>query len=102
MIIESLEIITAFIAGRYLLPSKKARKMMEATFQRLTGTYRDPAIYKLTWTSQVQPIGYKDQHFKVKNIAEIPEPYRTYIKNTLEPRHRWLDNFLTGKDSKEE
>lgn len=98
MILEGMIVISAVLLGRYLIPSKKARRLGEVSFQRLNGTYRDPALYEVTCKNPDE----EDKYFKVRNIKEIPEPYRTMVVKGFTPRHTWMTNFLTEKDSKEE
>lgn len=98
MIVEGLTLFTAVLAGRYLLPSKKARRMAEVTFQRLQGTYRDPAYYEVT----VNYPGQEERYYKVRNVADIPDRDRAAVKDAFQARHQWLHNFLTGKDSTKE
>ena len=94
MILEGIAAASALLAGRYLIPSKRARRLGEVAFRRVSGSYRDPALYEVTVTSP----GEKERYYKVRNVKEIPEPDKALVIESFEERHRWMDSFLTGKD----
>lgn len=87
--------ICALIIGRYIFPKNKTPKFIDMGFKRLNGTYRDPSLYEITITRPDKSTKF----YKVRNVKEIPEPDRTSVVNGFTPNHRWLDNFLNGKDS---
>lgn len=96
MIIETAIIAScALLIGRYVLPTKRKPKFIDITFQRLDGTYRDPSLYEVTVTRPDKT----EKYYKVRNVKEIPEPDRSIVVNGFMSRHRWMDNFLNGKDS---
>ena len=98
MIIEALITTGALLIGRYLIPSKKKRTMVDVAFQRINGTYRDPALYEVVVTYPGKP----EKYYKVRNVNEIQEADRTTVVKGFMTKHVWMDNFLNGKDSKEE
>ena len=102
MIIETISIVCAGLVGRYLLPSKKSRRLGRrlgrVAAETIGGTYRDPALYHVTLSYPGEP----DKHYNVKNLFEIPMPDREAVKKAFKPKHDWFNRFLTGKDAVEE
>jgi hypothetical protein len=88
-------ILGAFTLGAFCSkPFKSLTKKGSVAFEKVTGTYRDPAYYNVTCKCDGKTVGYR-----VRNIAEIPEPDRTTVKNAFMRDHMWLDRFLHDKDA---